>query len=461
MLAAPAFREIEGVTIFVDDLVWYRFYPIPPNPRVRLDKNGNPVFLLVKYAFSDEDRVRQPNLPPGGGYLNLDIAFDLTPDLLERVRTNLQEWVNAEWNRLKNGTPEERAKPAVNLAEPPKVEFGTPTWTSGKAALDAPQATELVSKRVAEAEPSLLAGNVAVFSMDLTSAGATFMQKALVGEEGQEGSDLTVLQVGYDLKFWARLPPVRIHVKADSEKLYQYAHKTMEGRGIDHCTTYDFSNTKVDTETARLSGFIDVQIDTGSSSLSDEVIEELRSYSLKMVKDMIESSFFTDDRPPSLPAGTPDSSTPPGRNGKKYLREVSETASMKIELNLEQRSVVEWPIHPQATMETFFRGMSAEQLRQYVKVVDLHDDFFKSLGLEIRVFADFGGDVISAVAVQMSYEGTDENGRRQEKNETVTFTSSEPQKWNPSLIGSQREYKYRYQVGFKKQRVRSVQRMEN
>jgi hypothetical protein len=63
---------------------------------------------------------------------------------------------------------------------------------------------------------------------------------------------------------------------------------------------------------------------------------------------------------------------------------------MHIEFNLEQRSVVEWSIHPQATLETFFHGMTPEQIEQYVREINLEDDFFKNLQLDVRAFTDFG-----------------------------------------------------------------------
>ncbi|HSF43244.1 MAG TPA: hypothetical protein VLT87_25815 [Thermoanaerobaculia bacterium] len=450
MLTAPAFTQIEGVTVFADDALFYKFYPIAQAPNVRLDGGGDPIFLLVKYAFSDEDRQSRPALPSGGGYLNFDVSFEVPADQLERVRTALQPGVDAEWQRLQGGTPQERARPGVvGTTEPPRVELGTPTWTGGKVALDAPQAAELVSARVSEATPSLLDGNIAVFNMDLTPAGATFMEKTLLTPGGAGASDLSPLQVAYDLKFWARLPPVRIHIKADSQKVHTYIHKQLEGRGIDHCTTYDFDHTDIAHDTTTLSGLIDVQIDTGSGSLPDEVIEELRNYALELVKQMIESSFFT-ATPPEEQDEEParDTGRPATNNSKKYLKQRFDNATMSLQLDLEQRSVVEWQIHPQATLETFFKGRRPEEMKQFVRVIDLDDDFFKSLELTVRAFTDFADRAVSNVEVEVRYEGRDENGHEVEKGNTFTLTSNAPETWKVSRIGDEREYRYRYRVGF-------------
>ena len=80
MLKVPAFRTVDGVTVYADDTLWHRFYPVADQPRVRLDADGQPVFLLVKYALSDEELARNPTLPRGGGYLNVDVVFELDDD---------------------------------------------------------------------------------------------------------------------------------------------------------------------------------------------------------------------------------------------------------------------------------------------------------------------------------------------------------------------------------------------
>jgi hypothetical protein len=379
MLQAPAYTNINGVTLFADDALFYKFYPIAAAPRIRLDDNGHPVFLLAKYAISDEDRLANPSLPAGGGYLNFDIQFDVSDADLEEIRKQLQPVVDAKWQQLKNGTAEEQARAGVaGTTESPKLEFGTPTWTGGKVAMDAPQAKELISARVSEAEPSLLSGNIAVFNMDLTPAGATFMQRTLV-QPGGDGIDLTPIQVSYDLKFWARLPSVTIHIQADSKKIHDYMHKVLDGRGVDYCTTYDFQHTDLTEDSIKMSGVIDVQIDTGSGSLPEEVIDQLRNYSLDLVKQMIQSNFFS-SLPTTPPTGSDPSNLSDGSdNTKKYFKKLYSAAEMSINFNLEQRSVIEWIIHPQATLETFFHGMSPEEIEQYVREIDLDDDFFKNL----------------------------------------------------------------------------------
>lgn len=456
MLTVPASQMIGDVTIYRDDTVWYKFYPVADHPTIRRDENGNPIFLLVKYAFSDQERENNPDLPAGGGYLNFDVQFAVPDATLANVRDTLQEWVNQEWERLRRGTAEERKQPGVaDASSPPTVELAAPTWTEGIVKLDAPQSEHLVDARVAEGEPSLLTQNVALFSLDLSPSGATFMERTLTGADGNQGSDLTPLQVKYDLKFWARLPSVRISISSESEKIYEHVRKIMNGRGIHQCTTYDFEHSDITTETAHTAGLINIQIDTGSGSIDDEIIQELRDYALDMIQEMIANSFFTDDptqgmnTDPEEPANAgPARPYRRRRNRKVYLKENYDKTTMNIELDLEQSSVVEWPIHPRATLQTFFAGLSPDELKQFVRSLTLEDDFFNNLNLEVRAFADFADPLLNAVEIEVVYEGRDDNGERITKAETFTFTSNEPQVWKPSLIGGEREYTYRYRVNF-------------
>src|SRR5262249_41733247 len=157
------------------------------------------------------------------------------------------------------------------------------------------------------------------------------------------------IQVIYDLKFWARLPAVTIHISADSQKIHKYIRKVLDGRGVDYCTTYDFQHTDITEDTITMTGAINVVIDTGSGSLPQEVIDELRKYAIDLAKSMIQSNFFT-NAPPASPAGVDPSNLSDGSgNSKKYFKNDFNSAQMNIELNLEQRSVVEWQIHPQST----------------------------------------------------------------------------------------------------------------
>ena len=70
MLKVPSYRYFKDqrVTAYQDNTVWWKFYLIPDYVSIRRDANGDPIFLLIKYAFSDQDRAKNPSLPVGGGF---------------------------------------------------------------------------------------------------------------------------------------------------------------------------------------------------------------------------------------------------------------------------------------------------------------------------------------------------------------------------------------------------------
>lgn len=448
MLKAPSIATVDGATIWADDASFYTYYVTSQAPRLRLDKNGDPVFLLVQYALSDQERRDNPQAPAGGGYMNLDATFAPTEVELEAAKALVQPIINAEWARLRAGTAEERALEGVKgTTNPPEVVFASPTYTQGNVIMFAPQSEALISAQVAEGKPDLMAGNIAVFNADLTPNGSDFMVQTLVADGA--GSDLTPIQLRYDLSFWARLPPVEITVTANAERVYDETRKFMEGEGVDACTTYDFQNSDITTSLAEMSGLIDVHIDPGSASVDEEVLAELREYALSMMQNLIESSFFTADPEEAFIPGLPEDIIPenlddPNAPTKKWLRKVEDTQTMDLTLNLTQEAVVEWTISPQATLQTFFEGRTAAEMNQFVRSIRLNNPFFQNLDFTARVFADFDNTELEAVELELDYRGREADGTSRQVSETMTFVDGTAQSWNQPLIGDARDIRYRW-----------------
>ncbi len=499
MLKVPAYAYFpdQHVTAFQDDSMWWKFYLIPDFPSIRRDQNGNPVFLLIKYAFSDEDRAKDAKLPVGGGYLNFDVELAVSPADLEAVKKQLQEFVKQDWQKLKDaadgGGKDVRGftlsswhylgdkkqttslgvddvllglDPAGPLAppgdKPPLVVIDYPTWTKGTFKVLAPQSAGLISNRVAEGPASLVGDNVAAANMDLTDAGATFMQKTLVDPSGAGGTDLTPIQVVYDLKFKARLPPVRLHITADTRNLYmalrEVDHQVDHSDGCDGGDTTGMRQYETQMAMAIQSGLINVQFDTGFLDLKDDFMKSLQEMAQQIVGQMIKNTFY--DKSQSGQPGQPADPNKPNADdpatkfqdsdiNRYSLKQVSNFSSMHFEYNETLASSTDWSIAPQATMQTFFAGMSAEQLKHFVRVVNLDDDFFKTLGLTVTAFAAFDKEPIAFIEVQMRYTGRDQNNQDVEKVQTFTFTKDKKtDTWDPTLINGKREYEYRWRVGF-------------
>lgn len=555
MLLLPAFQRIEDVTVYGDDSVWYRFYLIGKDPSVRRREDGSPVFLLVKYAFDEESNDGRLQLPPGGGTMNFDVEFVIPADVDARVRKQLQTWVDEEFNRRKRD-PALNKGPEFRVPTPPKVEIADPTWSHGTARMITTSAAALVQGTVSAGPASLLYGNTVVFQMDLTANGATYMHDTLAGRDGDDGIDLAPIAVVYELKFWGRLPEVKISVKASSERVYEQLKKVEEtrgGTGQAGCSSDEIAEYKqkqISSASLVDSGVVEIHIDKGDAVLSDDQVEDLRQYTLDMFDTMIEQRFLEpmpDDEldDPELPAAggeggeggehrwagrlfvdtqqggasceieadVADLGTLAASDGGTFSARVSsievrkghelifydqpnfqgtrvsykasrstledgwndrarsvrvvrpattrfavtqnaETMKMDLAIELTQSQVVEWSINPQATLSSFFQGMSAAQIAQHVRVIDLGDDMFRRLDLTARAFASFDADHLDYVELHVDYTGVDENRERQHRAHTFTFTrSGEAQRWSVPLIGSDRDYDYKTRVGYSNGKV--------
>jgi hypothetical protein len=429
MLAVPARTQIGDLTAYADDTDYWRYYLVPATPRVRRDAAGEPALLLLSYALSDEERAAHPELE-GGGYLTLDTVLDPTAAEVAAAVAVLQPLVDAE-ARQRGQSPA------------PEVEIGSPTWTAGAVTLDAPQSTALVSARIAAGAPSLLAGNAASFSLDLTTSGAQLLADALTGDP----AGAAPLQVNYDLSFWARLPPARIHLGIDAEKMHDYLRKQIQSRALDpsNCTRYTYDTSDVTEESLTLSGAVTVQIDTGSGSLPDDVVAELRAYAFDTLKQVVQSTFFQpapDTAPPPRP-GQP----PVPRPWHDPVLEVKDLdrQTMSVSLDLEQSSVVAWPVHPRGTL-TGLLGPDPAVRERHVRQVRLDDPFFADLNVDVDVFADFGE--IALVEVQLEFTGSAADGGVRHEATTLTFAAGAAgtQHWAVPLFGDEPVYRSRHRV---------------
>lgn len=490
MLKVPAYEYFpdHAVTAYQDDAKFWMFYLIPDYPAIRKDRqSGDPVFLLIKYAFSDDARAENPDLPKGGGFVAFDVELSVSQDAEDDIKAKLQKRVNEEWTNLKQAAERHgRTVQGARLSSwhyrdgqfnwasagvddlllgldpdapeappgdrPPQVIISRPTWTEGTFEVSAPQSEHLVSHRVTAGKASLTGSNVASANMDLTPDGATFMQRTLLELDGTGASDLTPIQVTYNLKFWARVPPVRLRITADSRQLYQSIQQIVHDYDDNSCSEDDMSHYEAQIKMAVQSGLINVQLDTGTLALDDDFVEELRGKALQFVQELIKNTFFEKKEAEDGDDEDEDDPTDEFANAEKdiyYFKSIQDFSSVHFEYNEVMTSIVEWEINPQATMQTFFAGRSKDEMRRFIRQVDLTDSFFQSLGLKVNCFADWASEPIAFVEAQVQYEGRDENDERVEKVQTFTFTKDHTQDaWDPSLIGKKREYSYRWRVGF-------------
>ncbi|MBK6919181.1 MAG: hypothetical protein IPH07_17435 [Deltaproteobacteria bacterium] len=487
MLKLPAFKHYQfdggaSATVFRDDAKFARFYIIPGFPSVRLDGRGNPVWQLIKYKFSDQSREENPELPRGGGYMVFDAELRTEPEHQAQILEDLQSWVNQEWERLKaipdpkvrrlklraafndsigdvwnspamaGGGPMATAGTGTRMSldiptgdgdgerfegDPPKVELGEPLWLEGKVTMNAPESAGLVQNKIGERPASLLGNNVAAFSVDLTPDGATFMQKTLVGDGGGGATDLTPVQVVYSLTMLAKLPRATMYIKFNTSQVYHAAQELFHEH--DNCSDDYFTSENI-MSTAINAGIVTVKIDMGGVTDPD-LQQMLTSQAMSGVQKLLTERFATKERKPLEEWA--DSGLAESSNEVYRLKRINDVEMTDFEQHVEIEPNVKYTIAPQGTLAAFFRDQ--RDMTAFVREVDLDDPFFKTLALSVRALARWQEDGVAAVEVEVKYEHDGEL-----KTNTFTFTpaATDPQKWDPALIGKKRDYTWRSRVTF-------------
>jgi hypothetical protein len=120
MLRIPPFRKIGDLTVYQDDVVWNRFCLIPSVPGIRHDENRRAVFLLTIFHTSDQARETNPALARGGGFMNFDVQFAVSPEAAEAARWELKQWVDGEYAR-RRADPRYSSLPEYAAATAPAV----------------------------------------------------------------------------------------------------------------------------------------------------------------------------------------------------------------------------------------------------------------------------------------------------------------------------------------------------
>jgi len=329
-----------------------------------------------------------------------------------------------------------------------------PTWTEGTFSISAPQSTDLVSHRVTSGPLSLVGNNVASANMDLTAAGATFMQKTLVNPDGTGGTNLTPIQVTYNLKFLARVPPVSIHASADARSLFEgvksyYHSQTENDNGCDDDT---FTTTTAETQMqmAISSGIVKIHVDAGLLPLSDSFLQDMTGAAQKFIMDGIQNQFFDKKPAPADPAAKdPNDDNANSPDTIYSLKQTMDFTAVHLEYDETVTAIQPWTIAPQGTLQSFFAGMDPGKMSQFVRVVDLEDPFFQTLGLTVTAFAEWDQE-IAFIDCEVKYAGQDENNQPQEKVQGFTFTKdSATATWDPRLLNGSRDYEYHWRVGYK------------
>ncbi|MBV9577560.1 MAG: hypothetical protein JO057_03100 [Chloroflexi bacterium] len=178
---------------------------MPDQPSFRLDPaTGKPSFKFIKYLLP----VDRPDGSKGGGFLIFDSVFVIPPDKLAAIQKQLDQQLNA------GGGPSS-AHATISLPEFTKGTAKLTLLDSGGA---------LVSKIESAGAPSLLGSLICSFTAELTPEGAAVVEAAMKGSGG-------VVQIEYDLSYWAVLPPITGKVWFNAVKFASFYQSIQKSGG--------------------------------------------------------------------------------------------------------------------------------------------------------------------------------------------------------------------------------------
>jgi hypothetical protein len=428
-------------TIYQDD----RFeetktvYAIPSAPRVRRDSNGDPVFKLVVYKFSNDDLEEDEGMPEGGGYVMLDVDLSISAEHRERMLTAVAA---------------DRGVDAVTLGSPEfvdgEVRFLTvrdPNLVVAEAPpspKDPVKTGEEIRGHLGVAKPSLMAGMVAGFTATLTPAGATFFQKTLIGEDGKPVQGLPPVRVEYDIRFWARLPEIHVRADAKFDKVrteFASVWHDFEGRS---CNEGISSTTEHYWDSVVASQSIDMEFDFGTLPADDPARVEIRQFVMGELTKWLQSNVL-ELTPNDDPVFADMDDIYKSHDDVYRLRTSHTGVSSDFHLDIRETSIGEKRLFPNGALDPLFGGETPDDIERFVQEISLDNEFFQKVVVEPLAYVDWAAVPIASVEVDIRYQGDDAESR------TFTFAKDSTARRRVIFdrVNRDRRYEYRYRVHYR------------
>lgn len=416
-------RQIEDIVIYGDDEKFNLFYPIPEQPRFRLDEEGKPIFKFLKYRMP----IDRGDDKKGGGYVVFSTEFSVPEDKMARIKEKLQEEVNA--------IARER-----DISPAPPVQIGSINYTNGTSSIAiSDEDSELVERVWNAGKPSLYGKNVAAFSLELTPEGATFYEQALQGQGG-------FVTVNYELYFDAKLPPLKVDATFHASAFYSFIQEIdVEERA---CSEDDYKETL--SEMMLRSEARNLEIDPGGSHIDPKIVEQVRTWAQGALDDAAERLMIE-----TLPVENAEDARKwyEEKDIEDVRREVTRSRISNFTLNYKEEAYVEQNINPQGPIPniTTLKDNEGNPIKweDYAKEVDLDDEFFKQINASVKVNAPFEELPIHSVEVKLFYKGEPMDVLDSEVNGEYQFTSPDDVAQFASFIEDDDfNYTYSYQVNY-------------
>jgi hypothetical protein len=402
MYLHPPFYMFEGVAVVPDYDDPFQYYYFPNRPHLAVD-NGHPAVRLLVYK-ADLDELK-PEEESVAGFFYFDTTLEWPEETLKKVAKKIQDQENLD--RLPRLSPLLYKSGTVRLifldkATPPPAAPGAPGTGGGAGAgagAETPPASERwVIKLESSGVPSLYADNRAIFSTVLTKEATQLIFNAFDG--------FIPAGVVYDLTFVAMQRAFNVHVSADWEQVYHF---------LDEKTSVDlfFFQSEIEDIVSELLEKKIIKIEASLEGVGDEGMENEFNAVRKELTELVLDKFF---KPVPFPDKQDTDDSIEGRivDFARNLRtlgypsvgysrrtvDIKEVRSIDVDYTVSR--AVERKIAPQAHISLFFEDFNIKR-EEVVTVVNGADDFWKTIDFAVSANADFDGDGIFGVGVDVAY----------------------------------------------------------
>lgn len=393
MISIPVYAQIEGISIFRDDVVPHQFYYLPRSPRLLRADDGKPMFTFMRYQFP----LKRGEGEPGGGYLVFTSTLKEDQQILDsKVKPVLSSKLRAE-------------DPLATTIPEPNI--GPVDFTEGTASLIIMKDNKMI-KNVTLGRPSLMGDNTVSVAVELNSDAATLFFEAL-----RRGGSIAAIE--YDLRFPVRLPAVTILGHVDSREVKTAVMTYTEERVVDGSVWGDDEHTERHrtsvAEKMESQGLVHLEILKGTVQLSEDDMESLRAFAFRAMDEFIKKHFLT--------GGTVETAED---RKSEWMEFLSQDVKATFDLNVSYRDVIPRDYNPSAQINPSFLGAKIEDV---VMEIDLENApwYFNTLTVKVDTNLDFDayGELVHSVVGHLSYDQPRGDGSRIVKRESVKFTKAD------------------------------------
>jgi hypothetical protein len=466
---APPFLVVEGVVVLRDHADVKQFYYYPNNPRLALNPDGSPCFNFVR--FRRDLSALPPGVEPGGGVLNFDVDLRIDDDVLQQVKRKIKEQLNMNDDPLlspiefKNGRTRLIFLDAVDQTGAGAVTPAATTGTTGAAGATSaaaagapvppaapPAPGAFVEKASYAATPSLYGDERTAFSVMLSADGATLVEDTL---------DMKTSMIGvvYDLTFVALRPAYDVELTIDWNRVYDDVDQHF---GASVHAFWVTASTDISDEVEKLieQRVIQLKVTSFAAGAGDQDIVTQKDAAVEFVKKYITEQFFTPSYTPPAKPGQQTSGVAQAINSVKqatapaspigvtlsYTYKHMHREDVKhLNLSIHEQDAMEVRIVPQGHLAGLMDVLAQYPRDSYIRDVDLNDDFFKTVKVDVLADAALGADQVDQMKVHFEYG----SGTTQPKDVVLSASGATAQAlWTYDKAAGV-NYTYEYEVLFK------------